>query len=315
MQRTLILKTKIEKDRNFLSRLTNEHDGLWAIVTVIPSIIAIAVFVYSFIIWNGYVSLSKWKGIIPNYAWRGIQNYIKLFNTQRFQIDLRNMLVFSVVFIGGCLVIGLFLSILLDQNVRGETFFRGVFLFPMAVALVVTGVVWGWLLSPGNQIAGYIGVNQLFEWLNLDFLINGWYTDRTFGIVAVAIAAIWQMSGYVMVMYLTAIRGISISIREAAHIDGANVFQLYRYIIMPNLKAITLGILIILGHISLKVFDLVAAMTGPGKGFATDVPAFFMWDTTFRGNNFNTGAAIGIILLILISFLVVPYLIHLRRSE
>src|SRR5665648_444916 len=108
MQRTLILKTKIEKDRNFLSRLTNEHDGLWAIVTVIPSIIAIAVFVYSFIIWNGYVSLSKWKGIIPNYAWRGIQNYIKLFNTQRFQIDLRNMLVFSVVFIGGCLVIGLF---------------------------------------------------------------------------------------------------------------------------------------------------------------------------------------------------------------
>ncbi len=95
MQRTLILKTKIEKDRNFLSRLTNEHDGLWAIVTVIPSIIAIAVFVYSFIIWNGYVSLSKWKGIIPNYAWRGIQNYIKLFNTQRFQIDLRNMSVFQ----------------------------------------------------------------------------------------------------------------------------------------------------------------------------------------------------------------------------
>jgi len=107
--------------------------------------------------------------------------------------------------------------------------------------------------------------------------------------ISVVVAATWQMSGYTMAMYLAGLRSIPEELREAARVDGATEFQVYRHVILPLLRPITLSAVIVLGHISLKIFDLVVSMTGPGPAFATDVPAFFMWDTTFRGNNFARG--------------------------
>jgi glucose/mannose transport system permease protein len=133
--------------------------------------------------------------------------------------------------------------------------------------------------------------------------------------ISVVIAAIWQMSGYTMALYLAGLRAIPDELREAARVDGASEFQLYRHIILPLLQPVTLSAVIILGHISLKIFDLVVSMTGPGPAFATDVPAFFMFDTTFRGSNYAQGAAIATLLLILVALLVVPYLIHTVRTE
>jgi len=116
-------------------------------------------------------------------------------------------------------------------------------------------------------------------------------------------------------MYLAGLRSIPEELREAARVDGATEAQVYRHIILPLLRPITLSAVIVLGHISLKIFDLVVSMTGPGPAFATDVPAFFMWDTTFRGNNFAQGAAIATILLMSVAILIVPYLIHTSRTE
>jgi glucose/mannose transport system permease protein len=120
---------------------------------------------------------------------------------------------------------------------------------------------------------------------------------------------------YVMAMYLAGLRGIPEELREAARVDGATEVQVYRHIILPLMQPITLSAVIVLGHISLKIFDLVVSMTGPGPAFATDVPAFYMWDTTFRGNNFAQGAAIATILLIMVAVLIVPYLAYTTRTE
>jgi glucose/mannose transport system permease protein len=133
--------------------------------------------------------------------------------------------------------------------------------------------------------------------------------------ISVVIAATWQMSGYAMAMYLAGLRSIPEELREAARVDGATEVQIYRHVILPLLRPITLSAVIVLGHISLKIFDLVVSMTGSGPAFATDVPAFFMWDTTFRGNNFSQGAAIATILLVTVALLVVPYLHHTARTE
>jgi glucose/mannose transport system permease protein len=233
----------------------------------------------------------------------------------RFQIDLRNTLVFTVIFVISCLVIGLLLAIFLDQNIKSEGIFRNLFLLPMAISFVVSGVIWRWLFNPGSIQLGNIGVNQLFEKLGLNFLTCGWYTDPKIGIIAVAIAAIWQFSGYTMALYLAGLRGIPVELREASAIDGADKWQIFYYIIFPLLKPITFGAIIILGHISLKIFDLVVAMTGSGPAFSCDVPALFMYDTTFRGNHFAQGASIAIILLLLISLLIIPYLISTFRKE
>lgn len=292
-----------------------KRDKLMPILFIMPSVITVGVFVYGFISWTGFISFSKWNDVLPNYTLVGFENYRKLFANMRFQIDLRNTLVFTVIFVISCLVIGLLLAIFLDQNIKSEGIFRNLFLLPMAISFVVSGVIWHWLFNPGSIQLGNIGINQLFEKLGLNFLTCGWYTDPKIGIIAVAIAAIWQFSGYTMALYLAGLRGIPVELREASAIDGADKWQIFYYIIFPLLKPITFGAIIILGHISLKIFDLVVAMTGSGPAFSCDVPALFMYDTTFRGNHFAQGASIAIILLLLISLLIIPYLIATFRKE
>jgi glucose/mannose transport system permease protein len=212
--------------------------------------------------------------------------------------------------------LGLLLAVVLDRKIKGEVFFRNLYLAPYAISLIVTGVVWRWVLSPGTAQGGATGVNMLLEAVGLGFLKNGWYTDPNIGIKAVVIAAVWQMAGYTMALYLAGLRGISEEIREAARVDGASEFQIFRYIVLPLLQPVTISATIILGHQSLKIFDLISSMTGPGPGFSTDVPAYYMFDTVFRGNFFARGAAISIIMLILVSILVVPYIIQsVRQGE
>jgi glucose/mannose transport system permease protein len=132
--------------------------------------------------------------------------------------------------------------------------------------------------------------------------------------IGIIIAAVWQMSGYTMALYLAGLRGIPDELREAARMDGSSEFQLYRHIIFPLLSPITLSAMIILGHISLKIFDLIFAMAGADNA-TTDVPALLMYLRSFRANQFAEGAAIAIILLVMVAAVIVPYLWSSLRSE
>jgi glucose/mannose transport system permease protein len=293
--------------------MISRGERLLSLAIVTPSMLAIAIFVYGFILWSTRVSVSAWKGLLPDYSFVGLDNFKNLlFNDPRFIIDIRNTVIFTVVFVGGSLIFGLTLAILLDQGLRGESFFRSLYLFPMAISFIVTGVVWRWLMNPamGSRMSG---LNLLFDNMGLDFLINRWYTTPNWGIASIALAAIWQMSGYVMAMYIGGLRGIPHELREAARVDGASEPQIYRHIVLPMLWPVTLSALIILGHISLKVFDLIVAVVG--KQLPLDVPAIYMWQTTFDGYFFGRGAAIGILLLISVAVLIIPYLIYTLRQE
>jgi glucose/mannose transport system permease protein len=289
-----------------------KKDQIISFLLVLPSIIAIAIFVYGFIGWTIRVSLSKWKGLLPDYTWAGLSNYLELFKDPRFIIDLRNTLIFTVIFMVGAIVLGFFLAVLLDQGLKGEGFFRSVFLFPMAISYIVTGVVWRWLMNPamGSRMSG---LNLLFSNLGLDFLVNKWHTTPIWGIAAIALPAIWQMSGYTMAIYLAGLRGIPDEIREAARVDGATEVQIYRHIILPMLKPVSLSAIIIIGHMSLKVFDLILAVAG--KQIQLDVPAIYMWQTTFDGGFYGRGAAIGILLLISVAALIIPYIRYTLQTE
>ncbi|HOR18213.1 MAG TPA: sugar ABC transporter permease [Brevefilum sp.] len=286
-----------------------------AFLLILPTLIAMVIFIYGFIGFTGYSSLSNWKTLKIDLSFIGLDNYINLFQNQRFLIGMRNTLTFTTLFLLSAILLGFFLAVLLDQNIKGESVFRNIFLFPMALSYIVTGVVWRWLLSPGTSVTGPQGVNMLFDMIGLGFLKSGWFTDPNIGIKAVVIAATWQTAGYIMALYLAGIRAIPVELREAARVDGASEFQIYLKIIIPLLSPITLSAVIILGHISLKIFDLVWSMTGPGTGFSTDVPALFMYDTTFRGNRFAQGASIAMVLLTLVAILVVPYLIMSNKRE
>lgn len=291
-----------------------EDETILSISILLPSIVAVAIFVYGFIGWSIRVSLSKWKGLNPDFTWVGLAQYAELFNKDpRFIIDVRNTVMFTVLFIAACLVIGLTLAILLDQKLRGEAIFRSIFLFPMSISFIASGVVWGWLMNPatGSRTSG---INLIFKTLGLDSLISLWHsTPQPWGMAFTVIPAVWMLSGYTMALYLGGIRSVSDDLREAARVDGATEFEVYRYIILPMLSPVTLSAIIILGHMSLKIFDLIVALGN--KDIRLDVPGIYMWVTTFDGTNYAQGAAIGVLMLISVAVLVIPYLIQSMRSE
>jgi len=291
-----------------------ENETLLSIALLFPSIVAVGIFVYGFIAWSIRVSLSKWKGLTPDYTFVGLQQYTNLiFNDQRFLIDIRNTAVFTVGFISGCLILGLGLAILLDQKLKGESLFRSIFLFPMSISFIASGVVWAWLMNPATG-SRTTGINLIFQNLGLDFLISTWHaTPPPWGMAYTVIPAVWQLSGFAMALYLGGIRSISEEIREAARVDGATELEIYRYVILPMLRPVTLSAVIILGHMSLKIFDLIVALGR--KDQRLDVPGIYMWTTTFDGTNYAQGAAIGILMLISVAILVIPYLVTSMRAE
>src|SRR5258708_17590029 len=111
-----------------------------------------------------------------------------------------------------------------------------------------------------------------------------------------------------MEMYLAGLSTMPGDLREAARIDGATEIQIYRKVILPLLQPVTVSTAIILGHVSLKIFDLIFAMTGTGPGFATDVPGIFVFEQTFKATRYNLGAAASVIMLLLVCLIIVPYL-------
>ena len=283
-------------------------DSLIAVLVLSPSIVAVIIFIYAFMFWTGYASLVVWNDVVPDYTFVGLRNFARLLDTQRFLIDLHNIFVFTALTLVECIVVGFFLAVFLDQKIKGEAVFRTIFLLPFAVSAIVTGVAWRWLMNPLS------GIDLLFSKTGLGFLHSNWFTDQNFGIGAVTIAISWQMSGYVMALYLAALRGIPGELREAAAIDGASAFALYRYVIVPLLSPVTYTVIVIVGGIALRAFDIVASMTSSGPAFADDTPAYFMFQTTFQSNHFSQGAAIAVVLLILAACLTVPYLIGINRE-
>jgi glucose/mannose transport system permease protein len=274
------------------------------LVLVLPSIVLIGLFVYGLIGWNLKTSLEPQP--FPR-APSGTGNYTGLFDEARWIRDLKNLAVFTVVFIVGSLVMGAIMALLLDKGVKGEGFFRSIYLFPMAVSFIASGIVWRWLLNPSS------GLNLLLDRVGLGTFQNQWWQEPNWGMAAMAMPAVWQMSGYIMALYLAGFRGVPEDLREAARMDGANEMRVYRHVVFPHLRPVTLSALVILGHISIKVFDLIIAVSG--KQGITETPAVYMWDLIFQASNRPKGAAIATFLLLGVAILIIPYLVYTVRSE
>jgi glucose/mannose transport system permease protein len=323
--------------------MKEEHQSL---LLLLPSLIAIAIFVYFFIGNTFFVSISNWRTLKTDLSIRQplFKTYAEMFSMPRFQADLRNTLVFTVLFMALAILVGLLLAILLDHEVFGRIIFRNVFLFPYALSFVVTGVTWRWIFNPEtgvNLFFNIFGINSALSALGLEPLKPGWITDPNIlfkvndalasawpaagnlqvklgvpaAIIPVALAATWQLSGFVMAMYLGGMATISNEVREAARIDGASEWQIYRRVIIPILRPVTVSVAVILLHVSLKIFDLVFTMSGVGPGFATDVPAIFVFETMFKATRYNMASAASVVMLVLVAMVIVPYLARTLHED
>jgi glucose/mannose transport system permease protein len=292
--------------------LRRARTWLPGLLLVSPSIIAIGVFVYGLIGWNLKVAMSSWHTVISPQRFVGLENLAQLWGEPRWDGAVRHAVIFTVVFVGGAMLLGWVLALLLDKRVRAEGGFQAVYLFPMAVSFIAAGIVWRWLMNPAPAERAS-GLNLLFDNLGLGFLANDWWQNRSWGMAAMAIPAVWQMGGYVMALFLAGLRGVSEELREAARVDGCSEWQVYSKVVIPQLRPVTLAALIILGHISLKVFDLIVAVSG--KQIITDVPAIYMWAMVFDAHDFAKGAAIATYMLLAVAVLIIPYLVYIVRTE
>ena len=277
-------------------------------IVVSPLFAASLVFVYGFIAWTAYISFTK-SGVMPNYTLAGFTQYVRLWNTPRWYVAIENLFIFTSLFIAGCMAIGLLLAILLDQRIRVEGVIRTVYLYPMALSFIVTGTAWKWILNPT------LGVEKIIQDLGFPNFSFDWLVNPDMAIYTIVIAGVWQSSGYVMALFLAGLRSVDDEILKAAAIDGAGPVRTYTSIILPIIRPVFFSSIIILSHLAIKSFDLVMALTSGGPGYATDMPATFMYSFAFQRSELGTAAASAIMMLVTVTAIIIPYLYsELHRS-
>ena len=278
-------------------------------IVISPSFAVILWFVYGFVLWTFYISLTKSK-MLPRYEFWGIDQHFRLWSNPRWFIAVENLLIFTVLFVGICILIGILLSILLDQKIRAEGFLRTIYLYPMALSFIVTGTAWKWMLNPT------MGIEKLFtDWGFTDFTFD-WLVNREMSIYTIVIAAVWQSSGFVMALFLAGLRSIDDEIVKAAKIDGASLYSIYFTIILPMMRPVFMSSIVILLHISIKSYDLVIALTAGGPGISSDMPAVFMTQMAFHRSEIGLASASAVMMFLTVLAVVVPYLYsELRRQD
>ncbi len=276
-------------------------------LVLMPSVAAVLIAVYGFILFTGYLSLTNSK-ILPVLHLVGFANYARIWALPTWITAIENLAIYGVLYLVVATALGLLLAILLDQKIRAEGVLRPIYLYPMALSFIVTGVAWKWLLDPGIGIERSL---QSWGWTEFRF---GWIKDPDLAIYTVVIAALWQSSGFVMAVFLAGLRGIDGAIIEAARVDGASAPLLYRRIVIPQLGPAFLTVFVVLTHLAIKTYDLVIALTNGGPGRATELPALFVYSYAFTRNEMGLGATAAIIMLMTVVSIAVPYLAFEARA-
>ncbi|RLJ51529.1 carbohydrate ABC transporter membrane protein 1 (CUT1 family) [Litoreibacter meonggei] len=277
-------------------------------IVLAPSFIAVMVFVYGFIGWTAWVSLTRSR-LMPRYELDSFIQYERLADSPRFETAMVNLAIFGTLFIVIAMVLGLLLAILLDQKIRTEGAIRTIYLYPMALSMIVTGTAWKWILNPELGIEATV---KGWGFANFEF---NWLVDQDMAIYTVVLAAVWQSSGFVMALFLAGLRSVDEEIIKAAQVDGIPTWRVYSAIIIPSMAPIFLSAFIVLAHLAIKAFDLVIALTGGGPGYATDLPATYMYAMAFSRGDIGQAASSAMVMMLVVFTIVVPYLYSELRTK
>ena len=281
--------------------------GLVPWTALLPLALVVGVGYLGSTLWSLRVSLSSAR-TFPNSDFVGLAQYERLFTNERWLLSLHNLALYGVLFIAACMVIGFLLAVFIDQKVKGEGLLRTVFLYPYAMSFVATGLVWQWVLNPGN------GLQQAVRQMGWPTFSFDWIIDPDRVIYTVVIASVWQASGLVMALMLAGLRGIDDDIWKAARVDGISTWRVYLSIVLPMLGPTVATVFVLLFTGVVKVFDAVVSMTQGGPGNASDVPAKFIMDHLFGRANIALASAGSIVLLLMVLALVAPVLYARSRA-
>ena len=253
------------------------------------------------VLWSIRISLSSSK-LFPRDDWVGLMQFERLFETDRWIVSLQHMGVLAVVYILGVLVLGTLMAIFIDQQVKAESWFRTIFLYPYAMSFVVTGLIWQWLFNPN---LGLQNAMRLFGWEDFTF---DWTVRADMVLYAVGLAMVWQGSGTTMAILLAALRGVDEEQWKADRLDGVSKPRYYLSVVLPQLGPAYATAFVLLAVALVRTFDVVAVMTSGGPGDASEVPAKFIIDHLFGRNNIGLASAASVVMLVTVFTVLAPLL-------
>lgn len=260
---------------------------------VLPTIVGLLLFRLGPIAVAFLASFTKWNVFSPP-EWLAFGNYIELLHSDTFWLVFRNTIVFSLVYVPGVMVFGLFLAILVNNTLRGITFFRGLYYLPVITSTVAVGVVWSWILSPRfgalPTLLLNLGVKHVPSFLG----------DGKWALFTLVVVYIWKMSGYHMILFLAGLQNIPYMYYEAAQIDGATRWHMLRHITLPLLSSTTFFIGIIALIQSLQSFDITMAMTEGGPNYASATLSFFTYINAFVHFRMGYAASMSFVLFLIV---------------
>jgi len=272
-----------------------------AAFALLPTALVVLIVYIGCMLWTVRLSFTS-STLLPKLDWVGLAQYSRLFVNDRFVTSAENIVIFGALFISGCLILGFLLAVFIDQNVRGESVFRTMFLYPYAMSFVVTGVAWQWFLNPG------LGLQKLVRDMGFESFTFDWLVNQDMAIYTIVIAGLWHGSGLTMAILLAGLRGVDEDLWKAAKVDGIPTWRVYTSVVLPLLRPMIVTATVLLTAGVVKLYDLVVAMTLGGPGIATEVPAKFVMDHLFERNNIALGTAAATIMLIAVVAVLAPWI-------
>jgi glucose/mannose transport system permease protein len=270
-----------------------------ATLAVVPVLVAALVFYFGSTVWSVVMSVTNSK-IFPDMTFVGLRQYTRLFGDDLWALSLQNLAVFGIGSLGS-LVLGFLLAVLIENNPAGERVFKTIFLYPMAVSLIITGLVWQWLFNPS------MGLQQFFRDLGFaDFDFN-WIGNKETVMYALILASVWQSAGFYMVLCSAGIKGIDSEVWSASRIDGISKFRMYIEVIIPMMKFTFLTSFVLLSIGAVKAYDIIVAMTNGGPGGHSVLPSYYIVDMYINRRFIALGAAGSTILLALVVIFIVLF--------
>jgi glucose/mannose transport system permease protein len=255
-----------------------------AVIGTIPMIIvAVGVYVIG-IGFTFYLSFTNSK-LFASYHLVGFDQYRRLWSSDRWLIAVHNIWVFGALSIICNMVFGYLLAVFMDQRIRQEDLLRSIFLYPFAMSLIVTGLVWQWILDPN------LGIEQTLHNLGWTSLHFSPLVDPHTAIYGLVVAGIWQGSGVTMAILLAGLRGVDAEIWKAAKVDGIPTWRTYLFIALPMMSGSVATAFVLQTVGVVRVYDLIVSMTGGGPGISTNMPAVYVIDMITSSQNVGQGMA------------------------
>ncbi|EAR50592.1 hypothetical protein OG2516_12111 [Oceanicola granulosus HTCC2516] len=269
-------------------------------IALIPMIATALVVFLGGTLWTVVYSFTS-SGLLPRRNWVGLDQYERLWSSAKWIVSIQNLALYGIFSLVFTLVIGFTLAALLDRKIRFEDTFRTIFLYPFALSFIVTGLVWQWILNPDFGVQGVV---RSMGWESFTF---NPLNDPDIVMFGLLIAGLWQGTGLIMCIMLAGLRGIDEDIWKASRVDGIPTWKTYVRIIIPMMRPVFVTAVVLIASGIIKLYDLVVAQTSGGPGISSEVPAKYVMQTMFGGQNLGQGFAASTMMLLSVVIILVPW--------